>query len=132
MSPGEQLPRSRVLKDANRIRDLLQGGRRRSGRHLTVYSSPSERPRAAFIVPKRYGNAVARNLTKRRLRELFRRHRDRFPADADLLLMIRAGRRGDPAARQTPKPGWQDLLRDLDGLFPTRVGSAYPDHPVSA
>lgn len=132
MSPGERLPRSRVLKDADRIRDLLQGGRRRSGRHLTVYSSPSERPRAAFLVPKRYGNAVARNLTKRRLRELFRRHRDRFPADADVLLMIRAGRRGDAAAKLLPKPGWQELLRDLDGLFPARLGGTDPDRPVSA
>lgn len=132
MSPGERLPRSRVLKDADRIRDLLQGGRRRSGRHLTVYSSPSERPRAAFLVPKRYGNAVARNLTKRRLRELFRRHRDRFPLDADVLLMIRAGRRGDAAFKLAPKPGWQDLLRDLDGLFPARPRGTDPDHPVSA
>lgn len=126
MFPDEQLPRSRVLKDANRIRDLLQSGRRRNGRHLTIYSSPSERPRAAFIVPKRFGNAVARNLQKRRLRELFRRNRHRFPEGADILLFLRAGRKGDPARERPCRPQWQDLVRDLDGLFPAEAGGLRP------
>ncbi len=132
MSLDESLPRSRVLKDANRIRELLQLGRRRNGRHLTVYSSPSERPLAAFIVPKRFGNAVARNLQKRRLRELFRRNRERFPRDADILLYLRAGRRGDPAAKLQARPEWQDLLRDLDGIFPPEAGGPRAHPPLPA
>ena len=36
------------------------------------------------------GNAVQRNLAKRRLRELFRRHQEILPAGSDLLLVARA------------------------------------------
>lgn len=36
------------------------------------------------------GRAVARNRAKRRLREVFRHHQHRVPADVDLLLVARA------------------------------------------
>lgn len=114
----ERLPRCGILKDANRIRELLQHGRRKRGRHFTVYLSPSERPRAAFLVPKRYGNAVARNIQKRRLRELYRRHRDRLPQGSDVLFLLRTGSHKQLDAGPLPRVGWQELLRDLDGIFP--------------
>jgi ribonuclease P protein component len=116
--PDERLPRCRILKDPNRIRDLLQHGRRRRGRILTVYLSPSERPRAAFLVPRRYGDAVLRNLQKRRLREWFRLHQSRFPAGRDLLFLLRAKDRKAPAGTEQVVASWQELQSDLDALFP--------------
>jgi len=135
--PDERLPRCRVLKDSNRIRDLLQHGRRRRGRFLTVYLSPSERPRAAFLVPRRYGDAVLRNLQKRRLRELYRLHRERFPALRDVVFLLRA--KDKKAAKSEPQvvAGWQELLKELDELFPAPppgdgVDPLLPTPPVAS
>ena len=35
---------------------------------------PNAKAQAGFITPKRVGNAVVRNRTRRRLREIFRKH----------------------------------------------------------
>jgi ribonuclease P protein component len=42
--------------------------------------------RVAFLLPRGVGNAVARNRLKRRLREIYRRNRDWFPAGYDCLV----------------------------------------------
>ena len=56
--------------------------------------SPTDNPassvvptrRVAFLLPRGVGNAVERNLLKRRLREIYRRNKDWFPAGHDLLI----------------------------------------------
>jgi len=42
--------------------------------------------RVAFLLPSRAGNAVERNRLKRRLREIYRRNKDWFPAGCDSLI----------------------------------------------
>lgn len=42
--------------------------------------------RVAFLLPRGVGNAVARNRLKRRLREIYRRNKDWFPAGYDCLV----------------------------------------------
>jgi ribonuclease P protein component len=50
--------------------------------------APSDQPprRVAFLLPRGVGNAVARNRLKRRLREIYRRNKDWFPAGYDCLV----------------------------------------------
>jgi ribonuclease P protein component len=42
--------------------------------------------RVAFLLPRAVGNAVARNRLKRRLREIYRRNKDWFPAGFDYIV----------------------------------------------
>jgi len=51
---------------------------------------PCAHTRAGFVASRAaVGPAVARNRAKRRLRELFRQHQDRIPADVDLVFVAR-------------------------------------------
>ena len=119
MTPSCRLPRCQILKNSARIRSLFQSGQRRHGRYITVYFVSSERPRAAFVVPKRYGKAVLRNQQKRRLREIFRQHRDWFPESSDLVFYMRPLRkRGERGPRKNqPVPAFTEMEIDLRGIF---------------
>ncbi len=122
-----RLPRAHILKSARRISELFKCGKRLSGRFLQCYYLPSERPQAAFIVPKRYGSAVRRNRQKRRLRELYRLRRELFPPNCDLVLYLPVPRKSPRARTATrppvacgtgrktaaPAPSFNDLLEDL-------------------
>jgi ribonuclease P protein component len=46
-------------------------------------------PRLGVTVSRRVGSAVVRSRVKRRFREWFRRHRDRFPRGKDVVLIAR-------------------------------------------
>jgi ribonuclease P protein component len=48
-------------------------------------------PRLGLAVGRRVGGAVVRNRLKRRLREIFRRHRDVFPAPLDVVVIPLSG-----------------------------------------
>lgn len=67
----------RVRRRADFVR-VQQQGRRVSGRFVTLLVLANDRtaPRLGLIASRKLGPAVARNRAKRRLRELFRRHRD--------------------------------------------------------
>ena len=54
----------------------------------------SEPGRVGLTVPRRVGDAVIRNRTKRRLRELIRRHWDELPDGCEVVLHIHRPLRG--------------------------------------
>lgn len=72
---GERLPRSARLRRTNEIRKLLERGKRKRMPTVDVFFAPSpvSRSRLGLIVPKYGRDIVARNLVKRRLREIGRR-----------------------------------------------------------
>ncbi len=76
--------------------------------------------RAGFVVSKAVGNAVTRNLVKRRLRHLVRDRLDRFPTGS--LVVVRAL----PGAGEA---GHEQLARDLDTALRRLLGGASPVTP---
>ena len=62
------LPRDNRLSSGDDIRDVVKNGRRISNSLLTLHFVASEEPKFAIIVSKAIGNAVQRNLVKRRAR----------------------------------------------------------------
>jgi ribonuclease P protein component len=73
-----RFPKSRRLTRDSEFRRVRTEGRSVRGEMLTLgflNSAESAAPsRAGFITSRRVGNAVVRNRTRRRLREIFRRH----------------------------------------------------------
>ncbi len=47
-------------------------------------------PRFAVVASRRVGNAVMRNLLKRRMREIFRENQTLFPGDVDIVVTLQA------------------------------------------
>jgi ribonuclease P protein component len=77
-----------MLKSPARISELFAKAPRVHGTLLSVYhlAGPGL---VAFVIPKRYGSAVQRNLAKRRLREIYRQNKLWFPEGRDLVIYIR-------------------------------------------
>ena len=61
------------------------------GFKIVVRDNGMGHPRLGLAVSRKVGNAVVRNKMKRRLREIFRRHRDAFPYSADVVVVPFAG-----------------------------------------
>lgn len=78
---GAKLPKIMILRNRTDFDRLFMQGRRRSGQfvHIHFIQLPEgSATRAAFIVGKKVGPAVVRNLWKRRFREIFRLHQSLF------------------------------------------------------
>jgi len=56
-----------------------------------VHETDRDECRLGLAVSRKVGNAVVRNLLKRRLREIFRTQRDCAPAIRDIILIPRPG-----------------------------------------
>jgi ribonuclease P protein component len=52
---------------------------------------PAPRPRLGITVTKRVASAVGRNRIKRCVREVYRRNRELFPGDCELVVVARRG-----------------------------------------
>ena len=70
------------------FRRVYDEGRRRSAALCTVFVRPNGLPqsRLGVTTPARLGKAVLRNRLRRRLREVFRRHRAQLPGGWDILV----------------------------------------------
>lgn len=64
------IPRANRLRDYHEFRHISRFGRKHRTPRLVISAikSKKEQDRFGFVVPKRVGNAVKRNLAKRRLR----------------------------------------------------------------
>jgi ribonuclease P protein component len=83
LTGDERFARSRRLVHASQARRVLTTGHRSRRAHLDIYwtSNDAGHPRLGLIVPKYQQTAVARNLLRRRLKELWRRDlQGRLPA----------------------------------------------------
>ncbi|MHA7262970.1 ribonuclease P protein component [Arthrobacter sp. TMN-37] len=99
-----KIHRVRVAGDFART---VRSGARSGRRNVVIYAASRENgepTRCGFIVGKNVGNAVRRNLVKRRLRAAAASFIDRNPQGLDLVV------RALPASALA---GWDDLSRDF-------------------
>jgi len=71
-------------------------------------------PRLGLVVSRRVGNAVTRNLVKRRLRHLFRENAGAHPGAYDLVVVARPSAGREPFSSLQPafEKGYQKLGRE--------------------
>ena len=94
MGAGSQTfqPEDRIRKHSDFIRRLPQTRKKRLAHFLIVIKPNTwERPRLGLSVGKERGGAVERNRIKRRLREFFRRNKDRLPPSQDIIIIALKG-----------------------------------------
>lgn len=117
--PRRTFPKSaRLLKRAE-FRRVYDEGQRRSGRLCAAFFRPNglAQTRLGITAPARLGGAVIRNRLKRRLREVFRLHREALPQGWDIVLNPRPAAIGAPFA---------SLEKELMRLFPNQPPQPAP------
>lgn len=89
----EKLRKEERLRKRSEFLWAQRGGAiRKSSANLVVYARQNDLgwSRLGLTVSRKVGNAVTRNLWKRRLREIFRLNKSRFPQGHDMVLIVRA------------------------------------------
>jgi ribonuclease P protein component len=83
-------PLERIRKKKDFL-SLYKNGSRFRSRHFSLVFRPNELgfSRLAVVVSKKVGVAVIRNKVKRRMRELFRRHKMLLPEATDVIVVTR-------------------------------------------
>ncbi len=79
------------LTDSPEFERVYRQGTAYRGRLFSVHAFPNEfgTPRLGLSVSRRVGNAVARNMVRRRLREVFYSAHDQMPGSWDLVVSAR-------------------------------------------
>ena len=101
-----RFPREARIRNRAEYLKVQNTGRRTRGRYILLLSIDNGLPitRFGITVSRKTGNAVTRNLVKRRLREILRQNRDRFVPGKDLVAI---------ATRQAPAASYQELEREF-------------------
>lgn len=90
------LPRPERVRGREAIRRLLREARGAQNELLVLRHHPGagDRRRVLVSVARTIRGAACRNRLKRRLRALYREHRERLPARGDFLLLARTAAHG--------------------------------------
>lgn len=93
-------PTVRLLARREFLR-VYDRGQRAAGPSVVVFAMPNglSWSRLGLTVSRKFGGAVARNLMKRRIREIFRNRRTTLPAGLDLVVNVRQGAGSTPFER---------------------------------
>lgn len=98
--------KSQRLQKRHQFLHARRRGRRAEGRWVVVYAVPNDvgHSRLGVTASRRVGKAVVRNRWKRRLREIFRRNKNRFGDRFDVVIIVKHGR---------SMPEFEALRRDV-------------------
>jgi ribonuclease P protein component len=113
-SAPQAFPKEFRLLRRGEFRRVYDEGQRRSTPLCAIFFRPNGLPwtRLGITAPAHLGNAVVRNRAKRRLREVFRRHRAGIPAGWDIVLNPR---------ELVAKVQFPTLVREILRLFPNQA-----------
>ncbi len=76
---SEGLPRNVIIRHRLDFERMFEKGKRKNGRFIRLIFIPTGKPVVAgFVCSKKNGNAVKRNLYRRRMREAFRKNKSAF------------------------------------------------------
>jgi ribonuclease P protein component len=106
--PRYTFSRSEHLKSGDEIKKAFARGRKisSSGAKLFYLENGMKVNRVAFTFPRKYGNAVERNRSRRLSREAYRLTKPRMKGGFDLVILVYPG--GD---------NYQRRVHQLDSLF---------------
>ena len=108
MTEGAGLRPADRVKKRGEFRQIQSHGAKVHTRHFILMVHPSlveaDHPRLGVTITKKVGNAVERNRVRRILREVFRRHREVFPAGSDVVIIAKRG---------APELGFTEMLDEL-------------------
>jgi len=81
--------KERLAKGTQFEEVMNEGQKHRTGTFCTIFFLPNglNRKRLGIIASKKIGNAVARNLTKRKIREVFRHIKGRIEPAVDIVII---------------------------------------------
>ena len=86
------MKKEKTVKSTREFQRILNKRRFRNSKSFTVYTDKAqiEHPRFGISVPKKLGNAVLRNKTKRQVRSILQTI-DHIDAGFDYIIMVRKG-----------------------------------------
>ena len=99
----QRLQPAERLRCPRAYRRVFQQGKKLLSPLFVLYILPTSQPhsRLGLAVSKRIGSAVVRNRVKRRLREVFRRHKDLLNPHCDVVVVARSAAATAPASIYT-------------------------------
>ena len=114
----QSFPKDARLLRRSEFRRVYNEGERRSASICAVFFRPNGLPhtRLGVTVSGRVGGAVLRNRLKRRVREVFRLHREAIPGGWDIVVNPR-----EPLV-EAPFP---TLVKELLRLFPSQTPEGF-------
>lgn len=119
----ETLGRKQRLLRTAQFAEAYDQNRRWHGRFMVLFlrTAPDASLRLGVVAGKKVGDAPERARAKRRLRDAFRRHRARFTAGTDDVVLV--------ARRSILTAPWADLVAELLKLA-AQAGLAPPPPPA--
>ncbi len=107
------------IKKNSEFQKVYKGGTSYANRLLVMYVRKSERPdtRIGISVSKKVGNSVVRHRVTRRIREIFRLHREETNSGLDIVVTAR------PAAKESDFKKLESAYLHLCGLHNIRKES---------
>jgi ribonuclease P protein component len=88
---AERFPRAERILRRTDFLQVQREGKRVHTPHFVIMLQPGAARRIGITVTKRAANAVGRNRVRRLVREVYRRNRELFPEQCELVLVARKG-----------------------------------------